>query len=382
VDEKAMKVAESTSSVPIPESKPTQLASVGANPARGQTSAFGSVLAETSGADEQTASAPLPGRKPASVLPGAKPEAPPSALASAPLPGVKPEVPESLLATAPLPGTKPDVPETLLATAPTPKTKPEVPVTQLAAAPLPGMKPAVPASALAVAATSAERVRLASRQVARISGHSMAAILAQATQESGLDVRAKSKTSSAAGPFQFLERTWLGLFRRFGPAYGLGDLARQVEVRNGIPRVRDAAVRRQILELRHDPDVSAGMAARYLAEGRERLQRKLGRPVSEAESRIAYVRGVGGANRLLRAAEKRDPTPAAQILPAAARANRGLFYDRASGRALSAQETVSRLVHRMETDQQALFAAIDRAATQPVVLDGSSRSRMGAFQSV
>lgn len=252
-----------------------------------------------------------------------------------------------------------------------PEEKPEPPT--VAAGPLPELKPDAPE-------TSVDGLRRAGRQVAGLSGHSLATILAQATQESGMDVRARSSTSTAAGPFQFLEKTWLLLFQRWGSAYGLGDLARQVHVQNGIPSVKDPEVRKKILDLRHDVDVSSGMAARYLAEGREKLASRLGRPVSETESRIAYVMGVAGATKLLRAAASGDATPAAEILPAAARANKPLFYNRADGRALTAQETVTRLARKMESDQRAMFAAIDKAAERPAVLDGSSP--MGSFRSV
>lgn len=357
-----MKVADSTASVPLPERKP---ATGGTGVAGSDSATFGSVLAEST---DDSLSVPLPGMKPARVLPSVKPEVPASVLANAaPLPGSKP--------AAVLPGLKPDVSASLLAEAPTPEAKGAPSVATLVAA-------EVKAGAVAAASSTEDRVRQASRQVAGISGHSYAAILAQATQESGLDPMSRSRNSTAAGPFQFLERTWLGLFQRYGAAYGQGDLARQVEVRNGIPQVKDPAVRKKILDLRHDIDLSAGMAARYLAEGRDRLQRNLGRPVTEAESRIAYVMGVGGASKLIRAASAGDSTPAAELLPGAAKANGPLFYDRASGRALSAQETVARLTRRMEHEQRGLFAAIDKAASRPVVLDGKSDGPLGAFQSV
>jgi len=243
---------------------------------------------------------------------------------------------------------------------------------------LPGRKPTVPV--FDTMTSDAGRIIQASRSVAGLSGHSYSAILAQATQESGLNAGARNKSSSAAGPFQFLERTWLDLFRRHGSAYGLGDLARQIDSRNGIPSVKDPAVRKQILDLRHDIDVSAGMAGRYLAEGRGRLEKRLKRPVTEAESRIAYVMGVGGAAKLIRTAEANPGAVAAQLLPNAAKANHNLFHDRASGRALTARETVARLTDRMENQQREMFAAIAKAGEQPVRLDGGASSPLGSFR--
>lgn len=335
-----MKVAENIPAGPLPERKPSPPQ---AN-ANGDSESFGSTLSQVQ----------LPGRKPDPVLPQKRPEAP------------------LLEFTSPLPGRKPDMAATADAgTAPVlPGRKPEVEVATGGAAVV-----------QVVEANAADDVKRASRQVARLAGHSYSSIIAQASQESGLDPSVRSRTSTAAGPFQFLERTWLGLFQRYGAAYGLGDLARQIQVRNGIPSVKDSAARKQILDLRHDVDISAGMAARYLSEGRDRLQRSLGRNVTETESRIAYVMGVAGATKLLRAVEAGDTTPAAELLPAAAKANQPLFFDRSSGRALTATETVGRLTRKMETEQNRLFAAIERAADRPIVLDGTA-TPMAAFQSV
>jgi len=327
-----------------------------------------------------------------------------------PLPTAKPPAPILLSdgTQAPLPAAKPVTSIRLAdgSTVPVPAAKPEAPVlpasdsasleTAAPRAPLPGLKPAAPVQtatpssakvAEAVKAVAAEdpaatRVLVASQQVAGLSGHSFTAILAQATQESGLDSAAKNSRSSAAGPFQFLESTWLDLFRRHGAAYGQGELASHIQVRNGVSSVKDPAVRRQILELRHDVDLSAGMAARYLAEGREALEKRLGRPASESESRMAYVLGSGGAAKLIRAAESTPGAVAADLLPSAAKANHNLFHDRSSGRALSAAETVGRLTRRMEIDQREMFAAIGKAMDQPRRLEEGGASPLNPYQSV
>ena len=306
-----------------------------------------------------------------------------------PLPAAKPLTPIRLAdgTTVPVPAAKPAAPVLLaaeagLATAGPPR------------APLPGLKPAVPApvpssakvadavEAMTSDNPTAARVLVASQQVAGLSGHSFTAILAQATQESGLDSAAKNSRSSAAGPFQFLESTWLDLFRRHGAAYGQGDLASHIQVRNGVSSVKDPAIRRQILDLRHDVDLSAGMAARYLSEGRDALEKRLGRRASESESRMAYVLGSGGAAKLIRAAESTPGAVAADLLPSAAKANHNLFHDRSSGRALTAAETVSRLTRRMEIDQREMFAAIGQALERPRRLDEGSASPLNPHQSV
>ncbi|ALG74345.1 hypothetical protein VY88_20270 [Azospirillum thiophilum] len=331
--------------------------------------------------------------------PAAKPT-PPILLADGsqvPLPAAKPVVPIRLAdgTTVPLPAAKPQPPS--------PPAAAEQTVAAAAGgtaegaairAPLPALKPAVPAptpssanvadavEAVASEGSTAKRVMVASQQVAGLSGHSFTAILAQATQESGLNSAAKNSRSSAAGPFQFLESTWLDLFRRHGAAYGQGDLASQIQVRGGVSSVKDPELRRRILELRHDVDLSAGMAARYLAEGREALEKRLGRPTSESESRMAYVLGSGGAAKLIRAAESTPGAVAADLLPSAAKSNHNLFHDRSTGRALTAAETVGRLTRRMEIDQREMFAAIGKAVEPSRRLDEGSASPLNPYQSV
>jgi hypothetical protein len=283
---------------------------------------------------------------------------------------------------APLPSRKPDGLALLMATGqvvpspPSRKPDPPPPDVELARTPAQTSQTALAALAAQAGAgegeSAAARLATATQRVARLSGHSAATLLAQARQESGLDPAARNRMSTAAGPFQFLDTTWLDLFRRHGASYGHGELARSIENRGGAAVVKDPAVRARILGLRHDVDVSAGMAARYLAEGREQLAGQLRRPVSEVESRIAYVMGVGGAAQLLRAAETTPDGSAADILPAAAQANQGLFYDSASGQALSARETVRRLSRRMETDHKDMFTAIARAGEPVRKLDAGS----------
>lgn len=214
-------------------------------------------------------------------------------------------------------------------------------------------------SATALSPSSAARqIVAASHEAARLSGHSAEGIIAQATQESGLNPNAKNRRSSAAGPFQILERTWLAMVRQHGAQHGLGHLSEAISLKDGVPVVNNPTLRQQILDLRHNIDTAASMAGHLLADGRALLARKLGRPVSEAESRVAYVLGAGGAASLIRAAEKSPDTAAREILPKAAAANHSLFYDR-GGRALSAGEAMDSLMRRMnQNEHKKMFAAM------------------------
>ena len=239
--------------------------------------------------------------------------------------------------------------------------------------PVPGRKPAVPArkteAAVRPAApggVSKAEIGEAIRTAAGAAGHSFSTLLAQATQESGLNPKARNPRSTATGAFQFIERTWLDMIRRHGAAHGLGDLAAGISVQNGAPVVKDAALRRKILALREDPSLSASMAAKYLEEGRASLSSRLGREVSETEGRIAYVLGPTGAAKLIQAAVRTPDRVAADILPAAARANRPLFHDK--GRPLGAAEALARLKDRMEADRTRLAELTPAGGDEPTRL--------------
>jgi hypothetical protein len=245
--------------------------------------------------------------------------------------------------TPPLPGQKPTVNGTEKQV-PLPGRKPTVNTAEWQP-PLPGHKPE------ATAAGTRNEVIDAIRSVSNVTGYSFAALVSQASRESGFDVSARNRKSTATGSFQFLERTWLSLVRQHGEEQGLGDMANQIKLVKGKPVVADPQMRKQILALRNDPQVSAKMAAIYLADSKERLSGVLKRPASEIEGRIAYIMGVNGAGRLIKAAENKPHTAARDLLPRAAAVNRNLFYDK-SGRALSASDLVNQLANNLQKEDR------------------------------
>jgi hypothetical protein len=199
----------------------------------------------------------------------------------------------------------------------------------------------------------------AARSASALAGTSFSGVLSQVSQESTFNANAKNRTSTAVGPAQFLETTWLDMMRRHGAAYGLGDLANQIHVKGGKLVVANAKLRHQILELRKDPHLSAGMAARYLEEVGTKLEKSLGRPISVEEQRMAYLFGPYGAAKLLKTAAANPQAKAVDILPNAARANPRLFKD-PSGVSLPAGTMVARLKQQIGIDLQR-FAQIEQA---------------------
>lgn len=151
-------------------------------------------------------------------------------------------------------------------------------------------------------------------------------LLAQAKLESSLDPSARAGTSSAAGLYQFTSGTWLQTLDKHGAAHGLDWAGNAIDGAQVAP-----GMRAQVMALRFDPDASALMAAELANDNRTELTSILGREPDAAELYVAHFLGIGGASQFLSAFDADPGQSAAAILPAAAAANRGIFYDSAGG---------------------------------------------------
>ena len=172
-------------------------------------------------------------------------------------------------------------------------------------------------------------------------------LLSQARIESSLNPNARARTSSATGLFQFIEQTWLGMVRQHGAAHGLGWAADAIQRgRNGHYYVADPAMRQQILDLRRQPEASSAMAAEFASDNGRYLESRLGRAAEPVDLYLAHFLGAGGAARFLRAHDANPGAAAAAMLPAAARANRAVFYNR-DGSARSFAEIRAHFAERM-----------------------------------
>src|SRR5271154_376850 len=78
------------------------------------------------------------------------------------------------------------------------------------------------------AASDASGVIAALQKASSATGTDFSYLLSTATRESSLKPQAQSGTSSAAGLFQFVEQTWLGLVKTYGAKYGLGSMAASI----------------------------------------------------------------------------------------------------------------------------------------------------------
>lgn len=161
------------------------------------------------------------------------------------------------------------------------------------------------------------------QQASAATGVDFAYLMDKAGVESGYRTDVKASTSSATGLFQFTEGTWLNMVEQHGDKYGLGVYADKIN--NG--SVSDPQTRREILNLRKDPRLSAIFAAELANNNKSHLENELGRPVGNTELYMAHFLGAGGAAKFLKAMDKNPNQPAASLLPEAAKANLNVFYD-------------------------------------------------------
>jgi hypothetical protein len=184
------------------------------------------------------------------------------------------------------------------------------------------------------------------RQASTATSTDFGLLMAQASQESGFHADAKSSTSSASGLFQFVDSTWLDLVHRFGAKYGMGQMAQQIgQTADGKATVSDPALRQKILALRQDPRLSAALAGEYTKLNQGEVEHALGHPLQRADLYMAHFLGASGATSFLKAVETKGNTVAADLLPEAASANRGIFYDAQTGKA----RTVADIYHVLAT---------------------------------
>jgi Transglycosylase SLT domain len=167
------------------------------------------------------------------------------------------------------------------------------------------------------------------QRAAQATGASFEYLLATAKVESNFNPDLKAKGSSATGLFQFIEQTWLGMMKGAGQALGFGNYSDAISRSpSGRYQVTDPQLRNEILQLRRDPAANAAMAGAFTQHNAAALSQKIGRKPTDGELYMAHFLGTGGAGQLINAARDRPQADAAAVFPAAARANRSIFYDR------------------------------------------------------
>lgn len=171
--------------------------------------------------------------------------------------------------------------------------------------------------------TSPVRIKTILRKTAAATNTDFNFLLKVAERESSLRADARASTSSASGLFQFIEQTWLEAVKKHGSAVGLKTDADAIKWSGSSYAVASQEQHDAILNKRFDPEIAAKIAARTFRDTADALSSKLGREMSNGELYLAHFLGANGAVRMLEADGR---ARAADIAPAAARANEPLFY--------------------------------------------------------
>ena len=222
-----------------------------------------------------------------------------------------------------------------------------------------------------VSPVAQSRVQSAIAAAASRTGIDFGYLLGQAKLESGLNAGARAGTSSASGLYQFIEQSWLAVVKQHGAEHGLGWAANNIQqLPSGRYAVGDADTRQAILNLRNDPAVASLMAAEHAGDNKAALETALGRPATGADLYMAHFLGRAGATKFLKTMAADPRASGADLFPAAAGANRNVFYDNAGQ-----PRTLAAIYQRFTDKLGAAAGSIPSTAsfeTQALDLDGAT----------
>lgn len=183
-------------------------------------------------------------------------------------------------------------------------------------------------------------------------------LLKQAEIESGLNPYAKASTSSATGPFQFVNGTWLRMVEKYGDHVGLSEQAAALRENK-----LDGEAKAELLALRTDVGISGKMAAHFALENAQALASSGLNNIGPTELYLAHFLGAGGAKDFLTGMRANPNGPAAEALPAAARSNTNVFYNNGSPRSFT--EIYTRFAQKFSGVSAPLADGMARSASIP-----------------
>ncbi len=141
-----------------------------------------------------------------------------------------------------------------------------------------------------------------------------------AVVESDLNPNAKASTSSAAGLYQFIRSTWNEQIKKFGQKYGIKGNASPFDV-----------------------EAATLLASEYVKQN-QRYISQVKPDTNFTDLYLTHFLGPGGANKFLSLS---PDTIAAQALPQAAAANKGIFYSK-SGQPLTVRAIYENLSKKLK----------------------------------
>lgn len=186
--------------------------------------------------------------------------------------------------------------------------------------------------------------------VANMTGVPEKLLATMAAIESGFRWNVKAGTSSATGLFQFISSTWKTMLQKYGPKYGIDPSTPPT-----------------------DPRANALMGAEYVKENMAGLQ-SVKKDVTDTDLYLAHFLGLGGARQFLKA----NPSDiAANVMPAAARANANIFYENGRPR------TFAEVYQHLNTLVQSKGAKFGTSGgTAPAAAPSATGTNAGGFMQV
>jgi hypothetical protein len=170
-----------------------------------------------------------------------------------------------------------------------------------------------------------------------------------ASHESGYKPWVGANSSTASGPFQFTDGTWLTVFKQYGDKYGYGDMTRKIQGGRINASPQEA---KYIMDQRNQPLPAALMAIEFSRANLQYLQDNVGGTIGKTELYMAHFLGGGGAAKFITEFRKDNTQPAVNFFSAEAAANPTIFYNDA-GKPRSLGDIYSMFARRM-TGGQAL----------------------------
>jgi len=211
-----------------------------------------------------------------------------------------------------------------------------------------------------------QRITQAIRVAANKTGVDFSYLMNKASQESSFDPSAQANSSSATGLFQFTKQTWLQMIKAHGAAYGLSDYANQIQLdSNGKAYVSDPTIKKAILALRNDPQVSAEMAGELDKANMTSLKQSVGGKIGATELYLAHFLGAGGASEFINTLRTTPNATAANILPDAAASNPSVFYN-TDGQALSIKQIYQHFAQKFNNAPATTAVASAATTTSPI----------------
>ncbi|MBW6524073.1 lytic transglycosylase domain-containing protein [Sphingomonas sp. RHCKR47] len=193
--------------------------------------------------------------------------------------------------------------------------------------------------------SASQRVTSAIQRASARTGIDFQYLMGQAKLESGFNVNARAGTSSASGLYQFIEQSWLGVMKQHGGEHGLSWAADSIQKVGG-RYVVTGGNRDAVLGLRNDPEVASLMAAEHASDNKAAIEGATGRPATGTDLYMAHFLGLGGAKQFLSAMASNPARDAASLFPAAAHANRSVFYT-SDGSARSLSDVYQRFASKL-----------------------------------